>query len=508
MAFTGVPLDEAAILSTVLEGILYGFSVLMFIGTIWALIYKRGSRNINRPITVVAILLLMLSTAHMVVDIIRAEDGLVKYRDTFPGGPVAFFQDINQNTYVIKNVIWTLQTMLGDGVVPKPSGPNNAVSGKRFIAVMLSGDLSGLSSYQPTMLHRRVVTEAIYFGPIGQWVTTFFALTLSVNLLSSGLLAYRIWTIERKISAARAAKGTMMPIVRVLVDAAALYSAALFSVLIPFICSNNGQYIVSDMITPIISIAFYMVFIRITINRKILGNMQTVTPTPNCVAAPVAPTANDTLDSIIHLDHRASSLREVPPVRKGPIDTLPEELILHIFKLEGSSQEGIDFAALVSHVCRTRRNVAFSCSSFSTGQNAEQGADNVHPKLTHAKVSGFSVSWSQWSLTRPTSLSINPMTFHDRPSMAMLKHVLTTNREALGRFEIQGAIQQSGPLPRNADELPTNLPKLKDLTIGYLSQWEATSFFPFTSRQPALKHLKLCDISFRTGPRISRMDST
>ncbi|KAG1724551.1 hypothetical protein EDB19DRAFT_1834137 [Suillus lakei] len=350
--------------------------------------------------------------------------------------------------------------------------------------------------------------------------------------------------------------------------------------------------------------------------------MQSVAPAPNYAAAPVAPTANDTLGSVVNVDYRAGSPQKVTPVRKGAINTLPEEIILHIFKLGSSSREGIDFAVLVSHVCQTWRNVAFSCSSlwadititlgnmhhidrglaitnrsllrakefvlrsrvlplsvqlelpitvpcnfmlnaspimdwlclvlprvrylsvhcdthhvawfilsrlqtasmetletfemnsgttilsffpstlppqhlpfdFTTGQNTEQAVDNVHSKLTHVKVSGFPVSWSQWSLTRLTSLSINFMTFHDRPSMAMLKHVLTMNRETLERFEIQGAIQQSGPLPHNADELPTNLPKLKDLTIGYLSQWEATIFL-LHFEAPALKHLKLCDIS-------------
>jgi hypothetical protein len=53
----------------------------------------------------------------MVVGIIRIEDGLVKYRDTFPGGPAAFFADASQETWVVKNAIIILQTLLGDGVV-------------------------------------------------------------------------------------------------------------------------------------------------------------------------------------------------------------------------------------------------------------------------------------------------------------------------------------------------------------------------------------------------------
>ncbi|OJA18399.1 hypothetical protein AZE42_09781 [Rhizopogon vesiculosus] len=114
---SGMPLDAAAIMSTVLEGILYGFSILMFVGTMWTLTHKNRTQAVNRPIATVAILLLLLSTAHMIVDIVRIEEGLVKYRDTFKGGPPAFFADVAQVTFVTKNAIYIMQTLLGDGVV-------------------------------------------------------------------------------------------------------------------------------------------------------------------------------------------------------------------------------------------------------------------------------------------------------------------------------------------------------------------------------------------------------
>ena len=38
-------------------------------------------------------------------------------RNTFPGGPQAFFADVAQTTFISKNSIYTLQTLLGDGVV-------------------------------------------------------------------------------------------------------------------------------------------------------------------------------------------------------------------------------------------------------------------------------------------------------------------------------------------------------------------------------------------------------
>lgn len=45
----------------------------------------------------------------------------------------------------------------------------------------------------------------------------------------------------------------MMPIVRVLMDAAALYSATLVTTLICFLCSNNGQMVLVDMVIPLVT---------------------------------------------------------------------------------------------------------------------------------------------------------------------------------------------------------------------------------------------------------------
>jgi hypothetical protein len=116
------------------------------------------------------------------------------------------------------------------------------------------------------------------------------------------------------------------------------------------------------------------------------------------------------------------------------------------------------------------------------------------PKLTRVKVSGLPVSWSQWSLKRLTSLSINFMTLHDRPSREVLKFILQMNSDTLEKFEIQGALQRLGTVHLDASESLTTLPRLTDLTLGYLSQWEAIVFFFYFSA-PALKHLKLCNIS-------------
>ena len=57
------------------------------------------------------------SIQHLVIDIIRVMEGLILYRDTYLGGPVAFFSNVSQWTFVAKNYVFTAQTLVGDGVV-------------------------------------------------------------------------------------------------------------------------------------------------------------------------------------------------------------------------------------------------------------------------------------------------------------------------------------------------------------------------------------------------------
>ena len=44
-------------------------------------------------------------------------EGLILYRDTYPGGPLGFFSDWAQWTFVAKNYLYTVQSIVGDGVI-------------------------------------------------------------------------------------------------------------------------------------------------------------------------------------------------------------------------------------------------------------------------------------------------------------------------------------------------------------------------------------------------------
>ncbi|KAF8160378.1 hypothetical protein K438DRAFT_1541236, partial [Mycena galopus ATCC 62051] len=258
--------DKAGLLSTLLEGVLYGFSVLMFIAALWIFLHRRGAMPINYPMITVACLLFALSTIHLSVDFNRLVVAFVTLRDSYPGGPSAWFANPSQRSFIIKNAVYTFQTVLGDGVVIYRcymvwrSFWIIVVPSVLWVAVAVAGAGSVYSCTLPT-----TESNDIYARELGKWIKAFYCMTLSCNLLATALLAFRLWTVDRRAKQTRLSKGIVMPVLMIVMDAGALYSFTVIAAVVCFTVESNGQYVVLDMVTPIISIAFYMVILRIGI---------------------------------------------------------------------------------------------------------------------------------------------------------------------------------------------------------------------------------------------------
>ncbi|KAI0056326.1 hypothetical protein BV25DRAFT_1814183 [Artomyces pyxidatus] len=272
-----LPLDKGGIISTVVEGILYGFSVFMFGVCLWVLLYRRSTRRVNHTMVVISSLLFIFSTMvslmivyvfffHIVVDIQRLIQGLVDNR-TFPmGGPSVWFEDVSQFTFVFKSAIFSFQTFTGDAVVIYRC---YIVWQSIYVIIlpflMLLGVAVTAAGSVYACSRATLVQGGIFFENTDQWITSFYAATLSTNMLSTLLLAYRIWSIGRRATS-RQSSATLTSVLCIVIDAGVLYSVTLLSALLAFVYKSNGQFVILDMITPIISIAFYMVIIRIGVS--------------------------------------------------------------------------------------------------------------------------------------------------------------------------------------------------------------------------------------------------
>ncbi|EMD40437.1 hypothetical protein CERSUDRAFT_91157 [Gelatoporia subvermispora B] len=259
-----LPLDKAAVVSTTLEAILYGFSVMMFGLTMKVLVGNERGRQVNKLLLTVSCLLFVFSTMHTAVNAKRVENGLVTFRDTFPGGPTAFFSQPGEFSFLLKNAVYMAQTLTGDGfLIYRCYMVWRNVWVIVFPLLVWLGFLASgiMALYAASRVPLIGQGHSVFEKNVGQWITAFYSLTLAANLVATGLLAYKIWRVDRRVAHVR--QGSMMPIVHIIVDVGALYSAMLISALACFVNDSNGQYIILDIATPIISITFYMVILRV-----------------------------------------------------------------------------------------------------------------------------------------------------------------------------------------------------------------------------------------------------
>lgn len=110
---------------------------------------------------------------------------------------------------------------------------------------------SPVSGYSVCGLYPAEKAGSSIFDPrLLAWISTFYAVSFIQSLLTTGLMAYRIWTADRHAAKYRADKGNLMPILRILVESAALQLIIEIIVLGLYAGGNNAQYILLETITP------------------------------------------------------------------------------------------------------------------------------------------------------------------------------------------------------------------------------------------------------------------
>lgn len=72
------------------------------------------------------------------------------------------------------------------------------------------------------------------------------------NIITTGLMAYRIWKSHRQSAEYTTGKGNLMPIFRILVESAALQLVVEIILLALYSSNINAQYILLECVAPIV----------------------------------------------------------------------------------------------------------------------------------------------------------------------------------------------------------------------------------------------------------------
>ncbi|PFH49415.1 hypothetical protein AMATHDRAFT_4931 [Amanita thiersii Skay4041] len=267
-----ISVRSATLISVIIEGALYGFSAFMFFLTIWALLYKRSTKELNHIMFAAACVLFILSTLHLVADGIHAYDGFIRLN-----GSQAYFLDGTTQTF--KNSVYELETLFADAVLIYRC---YVVWQKLWVVVIPSilwiGTAIAASHTVWSISQPIVQGETIYLLEVGRWVLSFYSLALVTNIIATGLLAYKIWVVNRaafRISfdlttregARQRRKSSLHSLLLVILECGALYSLSLIVMITVYTTKSNSAYLVVDLIGQIIPITFYVIIIRAAMAR-------------------------------------------------------------------------------------------------------------------------------------------------------------------------------------------------------------------------------------------------
>ncbi|KAI0673939.1 hypothetical protein C8Q78DRAFT_661406 [Trametes maxima] len=256
------PPDEAKLVSIFIQTLLYGAYMVVFILTMWVLFRKRRDtrRPTHDPMVYISLVMFAMATTHIGINYTRIIRAFVTFRGS-AGGPAAYFNQLSEFTQIFGSTVYVAQTLIGDSVVLYRC---YMVWGNPLVVAVPFILLLGSTACGVGILYSfaKVVPEAeIFVDELQHWIVSFFSLTLATNIICTGLVALKIWRLNRAIMSF--ASRSYRPIIFLVLESGAVYSAALMTLLILYKAGSWFQYVLLDAISPIVGLVFSMIIIRI-----------------------------------------------------------------------------------------------------------------------------------------------------------------------------------------------------------------------------------------------------
>jgi len=253
------------------ESIIYGAYAIMF-GLCVRLLYVNRKKGVNtKPLLVTAIMMFTLSTAHMIVQLIRAITAFVYYNDVLNGAD-RFYAQFWLPSSVLKLAIYATNNIVADGLLIYRCyivwGYQWKVAIVPILMLIGSEPVSGYRSVYNFSQAQSTITP-----DITAWGDAMFVLSLLTTLLVSSLIAYRIYWIGRRLNAmlgpgqSRKHRYT----IAIVLESGALYSAPLVLLLVLFSFDSVYAYIVYDALAQIMGLAPTIIIVRVGLGISTQG---------------------------------------------------------------------------------------------------------------------------------------------------------------------------------------------------------------------------------------------
>ncbi|KAJ3571103.1 hypothetical protein NP233_g3970 [Leucocoprinus birnbaumii] len=235
----GIPSWLASLLAILLESMFYGFFVLLYVIN---LVAANGEKKIplyRQRWLLVSTLMLALATAHLVIAFVWAVHGFEPMDGKMQDER---FGMLSEPLYRAKIAIYFMQTILADSLMVSYLGAPFIKTLTAPLAVLV---VRLLPAQQPANTDPLGINGLI---PLGCRIA-FMSTTMVLHLTCSTAIVIRMYLVRRELGF-RA--HTISPVVIAIIESAVLYTIAVFLLLLSNLLDSFGQFVVMDMIVPLV----------------------------------------------------------------------------------------------------------------------------------------------------------------------------------------------------------------------------------------------------------------
>ncbi|KAG9227899.1 hypothetical protein CCMSSC00406_0009733 [Pleurotus cornucopiae] len=200
----------------------------------------------------------VISTTHMSMNGWRVLQGFSVHSDDV----FAYLDSLTRWDQVFKDTLYVTQELLGGAAaIYRCFIVWN--SRWRVIAVPLLL-LVGSARYGICFQFTHAKTNpSIFAKPLSSWIYSFYSLAVAQNIITTSLLAFRPWRASMKSAKYKTEKNVLLPIVRILIESAALQLFVEILLLALYSQRVDAQDILLELVTPAVGITFNAITIRL-----------------------------------------------------------------------------------------------------------------------------------------------------------------------------------------------------------------------------------------------------
>ncbi|OJT09794.1 hypothetical protein TRAPUB_13753 [Trametes pubescens] len=281
-------IDTAELAGLAAEGVLFGIFICLFCVCGYDLVDRRKRLNtqLSWPMVLAGVLLIILAIVRFFVDCSNIFVAFIRHDPR--EARLAYLEDVTQPLFITKHCIFITALLVGDSFVNYRCW---VVWGKKIWIVIPTVILSFIStgSGAYTMwAYGHLPNQTIRSQ--SALISVLFSLSLVTNALATSLLAYRIWSIDRKVKAsgARGApQSRLNPVVRIVMESGLANAAYLFVFVMTLEFGSQALEIMSEMAVPLTGIIFSIVILRVG-HQSHGDSFYASQPAPNSIAWPRA----------------------------------------------------------------------------------------------------------------------------------------------------------------------------------------------------------------------------